>query len=130
MSLLAEALEAYQAGYVPIRAAVDGTKRPLGEWKVHQSRRPTEDEVIEWFGNGHRGMGLVMGTVSGNAEMLEFEGRAVAEGILERWAELMDASGLSDLRIRLRGWVERSPSGGYHIHYRVDGPVPGNTKLA
>lgn len=130
MTLLAEALEAYQAGYTPIRAAADGTKRPLGEWKAYQTNRPTEDQVIEWFGNGHKGIGLIMGSVSGNAEMLEFESRAVSEGILERWSQLMDASGLRELRERLRGWVERSPSGGYHIHYRVDAPVPGNTKLA
>lgn len=130
MSLLGEALEAYQAGYTPFRAAADGSKRPLGEWKAYQADRPSEDQVIEWFGNGHQGIGLIMGAVSGNAEMLEFEGRAVDEGLLARWSELMNAAGLRSLRERLRGWVERSPSGGYHIHYRVDGPVPGNTKLA
>src|SRR5690606_11215107 len=27
-------------------------------------------------------------------------------------------------------WVEMSPSGGFHFHYRLDGDVPGNEKLA
>jgi hypothetical protein len=131
MTLLAEALELYQTGHCPVRATMDGEKRPVGGWKKYQSVRPTEDQIIEWFGNGYHGIGIITGAISGNAEVLEFEGRAVAEGLLARWAEIMDASGLGELRERLRGWVERSPSGGYHIHYRVEGrPVPGNTKLA
>jgi Bifunctional DNA primase/polymerase, N-terminal len=131
MTILAEALELHQAGYATIRATVDGQKRPLGKWEKYQAERPSEDQIIEWFADGHAGIGIITGAVSGNTEMLEFEGRAVQEGLLSHWVAIMDASGLSELRERLRGWVEQSPTGGYHIHYRVHGkPVAGNTKLA
>lgn len=129
--ILAEALALCRAGYATIRASTDGQKKPLGSWEKYQVERPSEDQVTGWFKAGHHGVGIVCGQVSGNAEMLEFEGRAVAEGILAEWVEIMDASGLEKLREKLRGWIEQSPAGGYHIHYRVDGkPVPGNTKLA
>jgi len=52
------ALAAYDAGLCVVRAATDGTKKPLGKWKEYQSERPTRDEVAAWFANGHAGMGV------------------------------------------------------------------------
>src|SRR5690606_14476624 len=69
--------------------------------------------------------------ISGNLEMLEFEGRAVADGLVAGLADIADASGLGDLWRRVTaGYTESSPTGGTHILYRVSGPVAGNTKLA
>ena len=90
------------------------------------------DQLNGWFGNGHAGIGIITGAASGNVEMLEFEGCAVAEGVLTSWGELMDAPGLGDIKPRLMtGYVDATPTGVLHLHYRIDGkPVPGNTKLA
>lgn len=133
MSLLLDtALELTHLGYCVVPTRADGTKAPVGDWKRWQTERPGPDQLQHWLGTGSfDGIGLVCGSVSGNLEMLELEGRAIAEGVSVRMAEIADASGLGDLWSRIvTGYSETSPSGGIHFLYRVQGPVAGNTKLA
>ncbi|MFI1287428.1 phage/plasmid primase, P4 family [Streptomyces sp. NPDC020792] len=129
---LTAALAWHTAGASVVRVATDGTKRPIGGWKEAQAVRATDDQLRAWFGHGHPGIGLVLGEVSNNLEMLEFEGRAVTENIAREFGEICEASGLGDLWDMVkRGYCERTPSGGYHLIYRVaGGPVLPNTKLA
>ncbi|WP_394425506.1 phage/plasmid primase, P4 family [Streptomyces sp. SGAir0957] len=129
---LAAALTLHAAGCSVVAVRADGSKRPQGSWQAAQTERATEAQLRTTFAHGHPGVGIICGAVSGNLEMLELEGRAVDEGILNRLAEIFLGSGLGDLWQRIAtGWLERSPSGGLHFHYRLDGtPVPGNTKLA
>lgn len=128
----AAALAWHSAGVSVVRVATDGTKRPLGAWRQHQQHAATAETLTAWFEGGHPGVGVVCGAVSGGLEMLEFEGRAVEEGLLKEFTEIAEASGLGELWQRLTsGYLERSPSGGIHLLYKVTGiPVPGNTKLA
>ncbi|AGL13857.1 phage/plasmid primase, P4 family [Actinoplanes sp. N902-109] len=127
------ALAWHDAGYAVLPVKADGSKAPdVTTWKASQHERPARDQVQTWF-SGHRaGLGLVCGAISGGLEMLELEGRAVAEGALDQLQQVILETGLQDLWMRVaRGYAERSPSGGLHFLYRVDGaPVPGNTKLA
>ncbi|MFF4834055.1 phage/plasmid primase, P4 family [Streptomyces sp. NPDC001315] len=129
---LAAALELHAAGCSVVAVRADGSKRPQGSWQALQTERATKEQLHAWLANGHPGIGIICGAVSGNLEMLELEGRAVDEGVLNQLAEIFLGSGLGELWQRLAtGWLERSPSGGLHFHYRVDEtPVPGNTKLA
>ncbi|MET9517008.1 phage/plasmid primase, P4 family [Streptomyces sp. NPDC002994] len=129
---LAAALTLHTAGCSVVPVRTDGSKHPRGTWKTAQSERATEEQVRAIFANGYPGIGIVCGAVSGGLEMLELEGRAVTEGVLDRLVEILLGSGLAELWERLAtGWLERSPSGGLHLHYLLDGaPVPGNTKLA
>lgn len=129
---LAAAAALHAAGCSVVAVRADGSKHPRGSWKAYQTERATEQQVHTWFANGHPGIGIICGQVSGNLEMLELEGRAVTEGVLNQLAEIFLGSGLGELWQRIAtGWLERSPSGGLHFHYRVTGaPVPGNTKLA
>jgi putative DNA primase/helicase len=78
------------------------------------------------------GIGVVCGQSSGNLELLEFEGRAVADGTFDRWVGMVTTGTLApSAHGLLTGYCETTPSGGIHLLYRVDnGPVPGNTKLA
>lgn len=129
--VLAAALELHAAGYsvIPIRA--DGSKAPAVTWKPYITERADEAQVRAWFEHGDHGIAVVQGAVSGRAELVELEGRAVDH--LPDLAQLARDTGLGDLWARLgAGWVERSPSGGFHWHYRLtdDDIVPGNTKLA
>lgn len=65
--------------------------------------------------------------------MLELEGRAVDEGLGQTLVELLEMAGLADLWSRLTtgGYWEKTPFGGVHVLYRVDGsPVVRNLKLA
>jgi putative DNA primase/helicase len=129
---LTAALAWHAAGASVVRVATDGTKRPLGDWKEAQSVRATEAQLRTWFADGHPGIGVVMGAVSGGLEMFEFEGRAVTEGIAREFNEIVEGSGLGELWNRIKcGYCDRSPSGGFHVVWRViDGLALGNKKLA
>jgi KaiC/GvpD/RAD55 family RecA-like ATPase len=130
-AMLDLALDALHHGLAVVPPAEDGTKRPAGPWQTYQHRLPTEDELRSWYANGRHGIGIVCGAVSGNLEMLEFEGRAMGEAVDERFADLADQAGIGDLVANvMAGYTEWTPSGGLHILYRVDGPIAGNTKLA
>ncbi|WP_433415062.1 phage/plasmid primase, P4 family [Microtetraspora malaysiensis] len=131
-AILQAAHDLHDAGLCVLPAAPDGTKRPAVPWKEWQHARPGPAQLDTWFAQGkHQGLGVVTGAVSGGLEMLELEGRAVAEGILAQMTELADAAGLGDLIRRVsHGYMEITPSGGLHFLYRVQGPVAGNTKLA
>ncbi|MCU1613734.1 MAG: hypothetical protein JWO98_1274 [Frankiales bacterium] len=129
---LAAALALNAAGCSVVSVRADGSKHPRGAWKLYQSERANEAMLRRWFADGHPGIGVVAGAVSGGLELLELEGRAIEEGILNQLTEILDASGLAELWVRIAtGWLVQSPSGGLHLMYRVTGaPVPGNTKLA
>ncbi|WP_061960635.1 phage/plasmid primase, P4 family [Demequina flava] len=132
MTLLDTANLWLEAGTAVVPTATDGTKRPgLPQWKQFQTERPTPTDLETWFTPGRTdGIGLICGQVSGNLEMVEFEGRATH--LIPELAELMADNGFADLWTRLtaNGYVETTPSGGIHIYYRVDGDAAPNTKLA
>jgi putative DNA primase/helicase len=126
------ALAAYDAGLCVIPARSDGTKAPgLKAWRHFQEERPPRTDVAGWMRTA-KAFGVICGAVSGNLEMLELEGIAVRNGTALQFAEDVKAAGLGDLLARIgAGYKERTPSGGIHWLYRVDGePVPGATKLA
>jgi hypothetical protein len=127
--MLDAALRWYEAGCSVIRAATDGTKRPLGEWKTFQSVRAQAETLSQWFADDYPGIGVVCGQVSGNLEMLEFEGRA--RDLISEFLFTLSREDPELSKVLLGGYLEVSPSGGLHFFYRVDGaPVAGNTKLA
>lgn len=126
---LAAALELHEAGIAVIPVRADGTKAPAVAWKQYIATPPTLEDLVTWFADTHQGLGIITGAVSGNLEMLEVEGRATDR--LAELDEIAQASGLADLWQRIQtGWRELTPSGGIHWHYRVEGTVAGNTKLA
>ncbi|MET8297427.1 phage/plasmid primase, P4 family [Streptomyces sp. NPDC005180] len=129
--MLTAALALHAAGCSVVAVRTDGSKRPTGGWKEGQTERASEARVRALFSAGHPGIGVICGQISGGLEMLELEGRAVEEGILDQLVEILANSGMAELWQRIAtGWLERSPSGGLHFHYRVEGGAPGNTKLA
>ncbi len=123
------ALAAHAAGLCVVPPREDGSKRPIGPWKRYMRARPTPAELDAWYGPS-LGIGLVCGTISGGLELLEFEGRAVAEGLLESFIDAAIAAGLGPLVERIRaGYEEWTPSGG--IHWLLHVPSPrANTVLA
>jgi putative DNA primase/helicase len=122
---------ALDAGLAVIPPMQDGTKRPIGPWKDYQTVAPSRQQVRAWYGgkDAYLGLGILTGTVSG-VEMLELEGRAIADGLLIDLMTRAEAVGLGELVARIEGgYTETTPSGGLHWIYGVD-PVLGNTKLA
>jgi hypothetical protein len=129
----------HDAGFCVIPSHEDGGKRPFGQWKKYQKERPTWEQLSIWLTSGrYTGIGLIMGKVSGNAEMLEIEGpseqsaRRVDTVIAKARDMDRDDLGVEDLLTRvIQGCTEASAGGGMHVFQRItNGPVPGNTKLA
>ncbi|MFF9582461.1 bifunctional DNA primase/polymerase [Streptomyces achromogenes] len=131
--LRAAARELHDAGLCVLPIKADGTKKPAVSWLGYKVERTTPDQHDTWFrGDRDRGIAVVYGAVSGNVELIEFEGLAIREGLLDEVTEIMEASGLGEpWSAILNGWVTESPSGGRHYRVRIDGgPVPPNRKLA
>ena len=130
----------YDAGFCVIPSHEDGGKRPFGQWKKYQHERPTWEQLSIWLTSGrYTGIGLIMGKVSGNAEMLEIEGPSdlIAGRVNQlfetaRALDIQGDLGLVELVERVyQGCSEVSAGGGLHMFLRItDGPVPGNTKIA
>lgn len=134
--MLTPALAGHAAGLCIVRVKTNGDKRPVatpgygninkitGEigagWKKFQTERPTRTMVEEWFKDGYPGIGVFTGEVSGRLEMLEFEGRAVHEGVYKRFITNVAEAGLTDLVDRITaGYLEETPSDGLHIMFHV-----------
>ncbi|MBZ6135741.1 bifunctional DNA primase/polymerase [Streptomyces olivaceus] len=129
--LRASARELHDAGLCVLPIKADGSKKPVVSWLQYKVTRSTPAEHDSWFsGSKPRGLAVVYGAVSGNVEMIEFEGRALE--LLDEVTEVMEASGLGDAwAALLNGWVTESPSGGLHCRVRIEGgDVPGSAKLA
>lgn len=59
----AQGLAVHGLSVIPVEY---GGKRPAIAWKDYQTRRPTDEEVRHWFGNGNDlNIGVVTGVVSG-----------------------------------------------------------------
>lgn len=142
---LGAARDFHVAGISVVPPAPDGSKRPwpmrLGasgsaNWLTYTKRRPTPEELVDWFTSGHTGIGVVCGAVSGGLLCLDVEGRAVAEGVWDAYLEACNSSGLGPLVTRvLSGYCEITASGGRHLLWKVEGGeaggvVAGNQKLA
>jgi hypothetical protein len=128
----------HDAGFCVIPSHEDGSKRPFGQWKKYQHKRPDWPTLERWLLTGrYTGIGLIMGQASGNTEMIELEGPDLSIklgavfNLAKQWDDT-DQLGAGDLLWRVyNGCSEQSAGGGLHIFVRVtDGPVPGNTKLA
>ncbi|MFD2839351.1 phage/plasmid primase, P4 family [Populibacterium corticicola] len=126
------ALELHAHGYSVLPIRTDGSKAPaISTWKQYTQHAADETTLQAWFTDpAGYDLGIVQGTVSGHAELTEIEGRASDH--MPELRDLAIASGLENIWTKVTtGWVEQSPSGGLHFHYRLTGmDVPGNTKLA
>src|SRR5262245_46126062 len=64
-----------RAGFSFVPTKIDGSKAPsIDTWKEYQAKRPTPEEVTGWYGGGKtRGIAVLMGEISGNAETVDFD---------------------------------------------------------
>ena len=131
--ILTTALRFANEGIVAVPVAMDGSKRPgLNSWKEFQETKPTSEQLLSWFSQPQDGVGVLTGPISNNLLMVEFEGRAVAQGLHKLAMKAMKDAGLEYIwQMLVNGYMEMTPSGGIHFLAFVDGPpIAGNTKLA
>lgn len=95
---------------------VNGDKRPAVPWTEFQNRKPTNEEITEWFFGHDYQLGVVCGAVSGNLVVLDFE---TPESYAE-WAKRHPVE--ADTRT-----VETGK--GIHVYLRTREPPAGNIKL-
>lgn len=132
-ALLAAAVAWHDAGALVVPVCTDGSKAPgLGREKISWRADPAYahrdlDRTVAQIASGRtHGIGVLCGAVSGGLEMLEAEGRALAEGVHARWLALLDDHGLRPLHDRVAtGYTETTPRGGLHLFYRVADPATG-----
>jgi hypothetical protein len=127
--LRAAAAELHAAGLCVLPIKADGTKAPAVSWMQYKVERSTPDQHDAWFtGDRPRGIAVVYGAVSGAVELIEFEGLAIREGLLDEVTEVMQGSGLGEVWAAIQnGWVTESPSGGRHYRVRLDGAAVPRT---
>ena len=116
---------------IPVRDKDDDrgyAKSPLGKWTYNQKHRYNKDElwhVMEKFNTS--AVGIVCGKVSENLEVIDID---------SKYLPGIDATLFKDLEnFYPEIWpllrIHKTPSGGFHLLYRITGGVPeGNQKLA
>lgn len=122
---LKEAASAYlAAGLSVLPARLDRKCPAVPRWKPYQARLPAQAEVDAWFANRQDALCIVTGTVSGDAEAIDFD---AGGALFSAWSELVQdqAPGLFDRLV-----IERTQSDGIHVWYRCAEAVCGNLKLA
>jgi len=116
---------------IPVRDHEDKgkpPKTPYAQWKQYQERVTTEQEL---WGQMERhntaAVAMICGKVSGHLEAIDIDVKNWP-GIDARYFEAIREL-YPDLWETIR--IHSTPSGGYHILYRIDRPgIPGNQKLA
>lgn len=133
-AVVAAAVTASEAGISVCPPAEDGTKKPLpdlptaispADWKALQSIHADDATFGRWYGP-RTGNGWVCGRVSDGLAVLDFD-------TVDAWDRFLARAGEWELA-DLVGWIadgylERTPSGGHHLPFRLD-ECPGSTKLA
>jgi Protein of unknown function (DUF3987)/Bifunctional DNA primase/polymerase, N-terminal len=114
-----------EAGMSVVPIPCDGTKIPRVKWKQFQERIATSADIDGLFA-GDVGLAIVNGKVSGNKETLDIDDPSLVAPFEAAVTALHP--GLLD-RLTIVA-TPRGNHGGRHLHYRVQGTVPGNTKLA
>ena len=127
-----ETLLAQNISLIPVRDKQDGqkaAKTPYGSsWKQFQSRIVDKQELWHMMEQYNTtAVAMVAGKVSGNLEIIDIDVKYNAGIDATLFADLQRF--YPDLFPKLR--IHRTPSGGFHILYRVwGGDVQGNQKLA
>lgn len=117
------ALDHLRAGLCVAPARMPEKIPELAGWKELQFQLPTEEDLRVWFA-ADRPMCIITGASSGNLEVLDFD--CGGEGFAP-WQQLVEQS-FPGLVASLP--IEQSPSGGFHVVYRLDHEVPGSKTLA
>jgi hypothetical protein len=81
--------ERYAEMGMSVIPVIYGDKKPAVRWEAYQTRSPTQDELLQWFGNGQaRNIGVVCGKVSGNLLVIDFDSPEAYSRFFEGNAEL------------------------------------------
>src|SRR5262245_8934589 len=87
------------------------SKRHEIRWKTYQDRRPERQELVKWFANGNRNIGIVCGPVSENLGVRDFD----ASHAYEAWASAYAEAA--------RELPTVATFRGYQVYFRTERPL-------
>jgi P4 family phage/plasmid primase-like protien len=96
-------------------------KKPAVDWKVFQIMRPSRTQIERWFSkNPNYNLGIVMGSISGNAICIDVDGPTAQKTLEEKRMKMS-----TNLRVAFDNtMVVKSGGGGLQIIFRViDGSI-------
>lgn len=96
---------------------VSSNKRPTVEWKSFTARAVEACECDRLFRSAW-GLGIIGGAVSGGMEAIDFD--AHGNDVEPVFTKYMQDDGIRTIVERNNVYVERSPSGGYHLLYKYE----------
>jgi hypothetical protein len=92
-----------------------GTVEGRRSWRWRQVEVPDGDHhELDYHRGDITGIAIVCGAVSGNLEMLEFEGEAVDAGTLDDFLIVLEERDPILAKALDATWQDRSPKGGLH----------------
>lgn len=101
----------------------------MGSWFAYKSDIASDDDLSVMFTERNANqIACICGEVSGNLEIIDIDTKNDPTGKLfeELWEAILDYFNSMPPGLI----VSSTPSGGFHIIYRVDSPIDGNKKLA
>jgi len=115
---------------IPVRERADTghpAKSPYSGWKQWQHQRATVQQLWNAMDKNYTtAVAMICGAISGNVEVIDIDNKnkpGIETSLFNDIRTLFP-----DLFNKLR--IHRSPSGGFHIIYKVNVAIPGNKKLA
>ncbi|MGC8584865.1 MAG: bifunctional DNA primase/polymerase [Thermoplasmata archaeon] len=97
----------YDLGFslIPLK---EKTKIPLIKWEDFQKRRPTEQELHEWFDDGKANVAIITGKISGNLVVIDFDNLEILPFLIE------------DIQNIFKNTMGVRTGKGLHIYYKTD----------
>lgn len=120
-TMLETAKEYISAGFSVIPVGQD--KRPKISWAKYQKSRMKANEIGFYFDKPDVCLAVIGGEVSGNLEVMDFDDPSAFTPYIETIGK--ESKGLFEKLI-----AHQTPSGGYHLLYRMKTVPMGNTVLA
>lgn len=109
----------YASHGLTVIPALPGLKEAAINWKAFQIDAPSERERDAMFSESGLNIAVVCGAVSGNVMQIDAE----TPRAFDRQYELVNRAGLTNT------WIDRTPSGGGHISFRLPFPVKTRGKV-
>ena len=120
-SMLETAKDYISAGFSIIPVGED--KRPKISWTKYQTSRMKSKEIGFYFDKPNVCLAVIGGEVSGNLEVMDFDDPEAFTPYIEMLGK--ECKGLFEKLV-----AHQTPSGGYHLLYRMEDIPKGNTVLA
>lgn len=89
------------------------SKKPTVEWKEYQRRKPTEEEMRNWFNGKESNVAIVCGSISGDLVVLDCDSPELYVNINDLWMMKYNQ------KIDAMTPVVQTGGGGYHIYLKV-----------